>query len=64
MARTTSSKTADSLIDVLGEQVAREEAMLARIQEAHGRGDAATVMQLLGQFFSGSGNEKGPGHGA
>jgi hypothetical protein len=64
MARTTSTKTADSLIDVLGEQVAREEAMLAKIQEAHGRGDAEMVMLLLGEFFSGTKNEKVPGHGA
>jgi hypothetical protein len=64
MARTTSTKTADSLIDVLGEQVAREEAMLAKIQEAHGRGDANAVMKLVGEFFSGPGNEKGPSHGA
>ncbi len=63
MARTTSStKTADSLIDVLAGQVEREEAMLARIQEAHGRGDADTVMKLLGEFFSGSGTEKGASH--
>jgi hypothetical protein len=53
------TQVSDSLIDVLSEQVAREEAMLERIQEAHGRGDAGLVMQLVGEFFSGSEAEKG-----
>jgi hypothetical protein len=64
MARSSSTTTPDSLIDVLSEQVAREEAMLAKIQEAHGRGDTGLVMQLLGEFFSGSENKKGEGHGS
>ncbi len=62
MSRANSSTTTDSLIDVLAAQVEREEAILAKIQEAHGQGDADTVMRLLGEFFSGSGTEKGAGH--
>jgi hypothetical protein len=64
MAKPSTSSTPDSLIDVLSAQVAREEAMLTLVQEAHGRGDTELVMKLLGEFFSGAGNEKGSGHGA
>jgi hypothetical protein len=63
MARSSSTTTPDSLIDVLSEQVAREEAMLAKIQEAHGRRDTSLVMDLLSEFFSGSGAKKEEGHG-
>jgi hypothetical protein len=48
----------DSLIDVLSEHVAREEAMLDQIREAHGRKDTKLVMKLLGEFFADS-DEKG-----
>jgi regulator of protease activity HflC (stomatin/prohibitin superfamily) len=54
------SNPPESLIDVLSEQVAREEAMLDRIREAHGRKDAKLVMKLLGEFFAYS-VEKGTG---
>ncbi len=54
MAKTSTSTTPDSLIDVLAEQVAREEAMLEQIREAHCRGDAENVMKLLKEFFTGS----------
>jgi hypothetical protein len=64
MARSPSTTTPDSLIDVLSEQVAREESMLAKIQEAHCSGDTGLVMQLLGEFFSGSGENKGDSHGS
>ena len=62
MVRSSKSKTPDSLIDVLSEQIAREEAILEQVRQAHQKGDSRRVMVLLTQFFGAQDQNLPDGH--
>jgi hypothetical protein len=63
VANTTSTKPAQSLVDLFAERGAWEETMLDKIGKAHGRKDANAVMKLVGELLHEGPGAQGQAHG-